>query len=138
LLTSGACALIHYVGYVDQETGDLTFSEVDPKKGEPRTKDVDRMTADGFRRVVARCNPRLVVFGTCHALLTAVMLSRTTNVITANGFIEGKQVARWARLFYRLLARGERPTVAYETATAATSAPMFLLLRQDFRSQPNS
>ncbi|HZY86918.1 MAG TPA: hypothetical protein VFE78_18940, partial [Gemmataceae bacterium] len=137
-LTSGACALIHYVSYVDQETGHLTFSEVDQKSGESRTKEVDRMTAEGFRHLVAQCNPRLVVFGTCHALLLAAVLSRTTNVITANGFIEGKQVAQWARLFYRLLAKGERLTVAYETATATTSVQMILLLRQDFRFQPDS
>jgi hypothetical protein len=96
------------------------------------------MTAEGFRHLVAQSKPHLIVFGTCHALLLAAVVSRTTNVITANGFVRGEEVARWSVMFYKLLSQGKHLTVAYETATAVTRAPMILLLRQDFRFQMDS
>jgi hypothetical protein len=61
-----------------------------------------------------------------------VILCRKTSVITPDGFIAGKYVARWSTLFYRSLAEGAPLTVSYDRATRITAVPMSLLLHKGF------
>jgi hypothetical protein len=132
LLTQKGFSIIHVVGHVDRNNGDMIFSEINLKTERPLSSQVDRIDADGFSSLVVNANVHLVVLATCYSLLLAVRLSRYTNVVSPNGYVEGRDVARWSEYFYRLLSQGKPLSKAHEDATRITNVPMYLIIKRDF------
>lgn len=131
-------SIIHLVTYVSPKDGELIFSKLDKETAKPLTPTIDKMSADGLLSLIEINKPDLVVLGTCHALLLAAILSRSTNVIATDGVIRGPEVAKWSKLFYKLLSKGKTLSNAFDVATRNTRAPMYLIKIQDFKFEKSN
>ena len=92
----------------------------------------DRLTADGFAKLVELSNPLLVVLATCNALYTASRVSRFANVVAASGDIAVDVIVGWQKAFYGGLGAGQSLFNSYELANAVSTAPVVLHLKKDF------
>src|ERR1043165_6459699 len=117
LFTREKINILHIVGHVNRDTGDMIFSDINLKTEKQILGPIDRIDADGFSALVVNADVRLVVLATCFSLLLAVRLARYTNVISPNGYVSGTEIARWSEYFYRLLAQGKPLSKAHEDAT---------------------
>lgn len=124
--------IVHLVGYVDQETGDLYFSDVDPRTKAP-LEPVSKIRAAGLAKMIEIANVKLTVLATCNALALAAQLARVTNVVSAASEINCSLLIDWSRYFYDLLARGRTLSQAFDVAKAATDASLVLVSQKEFR-----
>jgi len=131
LLTTQRFDIIHLVLAVDADTGDLLFSPIDYTTYKPKTRKVDRMSAEGFANLVVESQTRLVVLATCNALSLAVEVARITNMIATNIEINGEVAAEWGQCFYDLLAAGYPLYKAFDITKTNISTPMRLIRQRD-------
>jgi hypothetical protein len=132
LLTTARWDIIHLVAAVNADTGELIFSQIDPRTYQPHSSvDEDKMAPEEFAALLSEAQTRLVVLATRNALLLAVEVGRATNMIGTNIEISGKAMALWAEVFYDLLARGYPLFRAYELTKASARAPMKLVRHDD-------
>jgi hypothetical protein len=111
--------MLHLVGYVDQETGDLYFSDIDVGTKTP-IEPSSKIRAPGLAKMVEIADVKLTVLATCNALALAAQLARVTNVVAAGSEIKCDLIVDWSRYFYDLLARGRTLSQAFDVAKAAT------------------
>jgi hypothetical protein len=128
-LTRGEFAIVHVSAYVCPRTGDLYFSDVDPKTGASIAAEVDRISADALAELCRMANTRLVVVGSCDSLVLAASLIEVANVVAARDMVSARMMAAWVDVFYRTLPRQSLST-AFNFAVKASGAPMRLLGRQ--------
>jgi hypothetical protein len=124
--------IIHLVGYVHQETGDLYFSDIDPGTKTP-VEPSSKIRAAGLAKMVEIANVKLTVLATCNALALAAQLARVTNVVAAASEIKCDLIIDWSRYFYDMLARGRSLSQAFDVAKAATDASLVLVNKKEFR-----
>jgi hypothetical protein len=133
LLTTGRFDIMHLVLPVHRDTGDLFFSPFDYQAQRPKTSQVDRMSPPGLSSLVELGQVQLVVLATCDALVTAVEVAQTANMISTDAEISGEEVRNWAACFYELLGNGMPLFKAFAvTKTQVEDVPMRIIRKQDF------
>ena len=84
---------------------------------------------------------QLLVLATCDALVTAVEVAQTANMISTDADIAGEEAERWERCFYEFLASGIPLFQAFAlTKEQVADVPMRIIRKQDvvFRKVPTS
>lgn len=119
-MTTRKYAIVHLVGYVDTQTGNLSFS------------DTDVLRPDGFAKLIELASSLVVVIASCDSVQLGARLARVTSMIAATSVVMTTDIAAWADCFYRLLAKGQPLSKAYDIASSTTNAPMVLMLKREF------
>ena len=118
-LSSHSFEIVHFLGYVHPQSGDLRFS------------DNEFLSPDGFLKLLELCKAKLAFLSTCNSLFLAAKLAPYVNVVAASGTLEIKKMVVWQGCFYDLLSRGHSLSESYEVAQATTNVPMVLLMKRD-------
>ena len=137
-MSTGQFDIIHLVLPVNRDTGDLYFSPFNYVEQRPVTPEVDRMSPSGLSSLIELGNSQLVVLATCDALVTAVEVAQTANMISTDAVITGKETERWAACFYGFLASGMPLFKAFEiTKKQEEDVPMRIIRKQDLLVRTN-
>ena len=129
LLMSERVAIVHIAAYVCPRSGELYFSEVDPKTGESNSDTPDVMSADGFAHLLRMAGTRLAVISSCDSLALATTLLPVTNVIAPRDMVSARAMAVWLETFYRAL-QSQPLGDACDLAGKVSGAPMLLIGQQ--------
>jgi hypothetical protein len=129
-LTTERFDIIHLVTAVDPETGSLIFDPVDPATRLPAAG-ADTMTPSAFAALLVETQARLVVLGTCKALLLAVEVATVANMAASDQDITGEDAAAWEDCFYGLLVKGKSVFKAFELVKAQRRTPIRAVRHQD-------
>jgi hypothetical protein len=107
--------------YVDQQTGQVVFSEN------------DRMNADGFAELVILTRARLVILAVCNSLTLAAVISRLAkvNVIAAASFVTVADFVSWEGTFFSVLAQKSPVSQAFDIACRVSGLQLDLMLKAD-------
>lgn len=141
LLSKQRFDIMHLVLPVDRDTGDLYFSTYDYEAQQPLASPVDRMSPPGLSSLVELGQVQLVVLATCDALVTAVEVAQTANMVSTDAEITGVRAERWAKCFYEFLGNGIPLFRAFAlTKGQVEDVPMRIIRKQDvvFRNVPTS
>jgi hypothetical protein len=136
LLTNQKFEIVHLVLPVDEKTGDLIFSPVDPMTCKPATPSPELMSPGGFANLLIESQTRLVVLATCNALLLAVEVAHVTNMAASEAKITGEQAAEWGECFSGLLAQGKSLHKAFDLTKSQMSAPIRAIRHRDVAFAP--
>jgi hypothetical protein len=132
LLSKQRFDIMHLVLPVQRETGDLYFSPFDYEMQWPTTSSIDRMSPAAVSSLVELGQVQLVVLSTCDALVTAVEVAQTANMISTDAMITGMQSERWGKCFYEFLADGIPLFQAFAlTKSQVEDVPMRIIRKQD-------
>ncbi len=123
-LSSHSFEIVHFLGFVHPQSGDLRFSEN------------ESLSPDGFLKLLELCGAKLVFLATCDSLFLAAKLAPYVNVVAASGSVETERIVVWQECFYDLLSRGHALSESYEVAQATTNVPMVLLMKRDMVMEP--
>jgi len=126
LLVENRFNIIHVACYVCPITGDLIFSEVEPRTKHDVSGRPDYLEVDTFVRLVMEAGASLVVLPNNEALPLVAKLLPVTNVVFALDPIDLKTLASWMQDFYLMLSRGYSLSDACRKAFAQHQAPMNL------------
>lgn len=118
-LSSHSFEIVHFLGYVHPQSGDLRFSEN------------ESLSPDGFLKLLELCGAKLAFLATCDSLFLAAKLAPYVNVVAASGTVQTERMVVWQGCFYDLLSRGHALSESYEVAQATTDVPMVLLMKRD-------
>jgi hypothetical protein len=118
-LSTNTFEIVHFLGFVDSQTGDLRFA------------DNETLSPEGFLKLLELCGAKLAFLATCDSLYLAAKLAPFVNVVAASGTVETKRMVVWQDCFYGLLSRGNPLSEAYEVAQTTTDVPMVLLMKRD-------
>ena len=136
-LTHQRFDMIHIAAYVCPRSGDLYFSDVNPRTGERLGSGADYISADDVRALCIKAQTRLVVIASCDSLALATMLVRDMNVIAAPDLVganmmmvSANMMSAWIGTFYETLPT-ESLSIAFDLAIKASGAPMRLLSQKD-------
>lgn len=130
VLTHQRFEMIHISAYVCPRSGDLYFSEVNPRTGEKIGSNRDYISADDVRALCIKAKTRLVVIGSCDSLALATTLVRDMNVIAARDMVSTNMMSAWIATFYETLTT-ESLSSAFDLAIKASGAPMRLLSQKE-------
>lgn len=126
LLVENRFDIIHVATYLCPRSGDLIFSEVDPRTKADLSGKPDYLEVGGFVRLVREAGASLVVLPNNEALPLVAKLLPVTNVVFALDPIDLKTLANWIQDFYLLLSKGYSLSDACRKAFAQHQAPMNL------------
>ena len=126
LLVENRFNIIHVASYVCPLTGDLIFSEVEPKTKKDVSGKPDYLEAETFVRLVMEAGASLVVLPNNEALPLVAKLLPVTNVVFALDPIDVKTLANWIQDFYLMLSKGYSLSDACRKAFAQHQVPMNL------------
>jgi hypothetical protein len=126
LLAENRFDIIHVAAYVCPVSGDLIFSEVDPRTKKDVTGNPDYLEIDTFVHLVVEARASLVVLPNNEALPLVAKLLPITNVVFALDPIDLKTLANWIQDFYLMLSKGYPLSDACRKAFAQHQAPMNL------------
>jgi hypothetical protein len=126
LLAENRFDIIHVAAYVCPLTGDLIFSEVNPKTKADVSGKPDYLEVGTFVRLVMEAKASLVVLPNNEALPLVAKLLPVTNVVFALDPIDLKTLANWIQDFYLMLSKGYTLSDACRKAFAQHQAPMNL------------
>lgn len=126
LLAENHFDIIHVASYVCPVSGDLIFSEVDPKTKADIGGKPDYLEIETFVRLVSEAGASLVVLPNNEALPLVAKLLPVTNVVFALDPIDLKTLANWIQDFYLMLSKGYSLSDACRKAFAQHQAPMNL------------
>jgi hypothetical protein len=126
LLVENRFDIIHVAAYVCPRSGDLIFSEVDPRTKKDVGGKPDYLEIDTFVRLVMEAGASLVVLPNNEALPLVAKLLPVTNVVFALDPIDLKTLANWIQDFYLMLSKGYSLSDACRKAFAQYQAPMNL------------
>jgi hypothetical protein len=126
LLVENRFDIIHIASYICPISGDLIFSEVNPKTRADASGKPDYLEVDAFVDLVKETGASLVVLPNNEALPLVAKLLPVTNVVFAYDPIDLKTLANWIRDFYLMLAKGYSLSDACRKAFAQHQAPMNL------------
>jgi hypothetical protein len=136
VLSNQQVDLIHIISFVDPQTGSLVLSNINLQTSLPVGGSIDRLSANGFAKLVEISGARLVVLASCDSLRLGAQLARVTNMVAAYSTVQTDEIVEWERCFYRILSRGHTLMKAYDVSTAASEAPMCLMLKKDMAFAP--
>lgn len=122
LLTSQRFDIIHLVLEVDSLSGDLLFTPVNETVDK-----TDKMSAEGFAKLVVESQTGLIVLATCHALSLAVEVANITNMVGTNIDLTVDQAIEWGECFYDLLANGTPLYKAFDITKENVNVPLRLI-----------
>lgn len=123
--------IIHLVLFLNTESGDLVFNDINLENQENQTDLVDSLSIEAFASLIQMSKTSLVVFATCYSLLPTLKLSRHTNLITTTQSIEVNRLISWEKCFYEMIGRGSPLSSSFDIATMTTKAPMQLIMKND-------
>jgi hypothetical protein len=126
LLAENRFDIIHVAAYVCPLSGDLIFSEVDPRTKKDVGGNPDYLEIDTFVHLVTEAGASLVVLPNNEALPLVAKLLPITNVVFALDPIDLKTLANWIQDFYLMLSKGYPLSDACRKAFALHQAPMNL------------
>jgi hypothetical protein len=126
LLVENRFDIIHVASYVCPLSGDLIFSEVDPRTKADVSGKPDYLEIETFVRLVMEAGASLVVLPNNEALPLVAKLLPVTNVVFALDPIDLKTLANWIQDFYLMLSKGYSLSDACRKAFAQHQAPMNL------------
>lgn len=126
LLVENHFDIIHVASYICPRSGDLIFSEVDPRTKKDVSGKPDYLEIDTFVRLVMEAGTSLVVLPNNEALPLVAKLLPVTNVVFALDPIDLKTLANWIQEFYLMLSKGYSLSDACRKAFAQHQAPMNL------------
>lgn len=126
LLVKSRFDIIHVATYICPVSGDLIFSEVDPKTKKDLSGKPDNLSADLFVAQVKETSASLVVLPNNEALPLVAKLLPVTNVVFAQEPIDVKTFSNWIRDFYLMLSEGYSLSDACRKAFAKHQVPMNL------------
>jgi hypothetical protein len=126
LLVENRFDIIHVAAYICPSSGDLIFSEVDPKTKKDISGKPDYLEIETFVHLVMEAGASLVVLPNNEALPLVAKLLPVTNVVFALDPIDLKTLANWIQDFYLMLSRGYSLSDACRKAFAQHQVPMNL------------
>lgn len=126
LLVENRFDIIHVATYVCPLSGDLIFSEVDPKTKKDVGGKPDYLEVEPFVSLVKEAGASLVVLPNNEALPLVAKLLPVTNVVFALDPIDLKTLANWIQEFYLMLSKGYSLSDACRKAFAQHQAAMNL------------
>jgi hypothetical protein len=126
LLVENHFDIVHVASYICPISGDLIFSEVDPRTKKDVSGKPDYLEIDTFVRLVMEAGASLVVLPNNEALPLVAKLLPVTNVVFALEPIDLKTLANWIQDFYLMLSKGYSLSDACRKAFAQHQAPMNL------------
>ncbi len=126
LLVENRFDIVHVASYICPLSGDLIFSEVDPRTKRDVSGKPDYLEIDAFVRLVMETGASLVVLPNNEALPLVAKLLPVTNVVFALDPIDLKTLANWIQDFYLMLSRGYSLSDACRKAFAQHQVPMNL------------
>jgi hypothetical protein len=126
LLAEHPFDIIHIATYLCPISGNLIFSEVDPKTKKDVSGNPDNLEAETLVRLVKEAGASLVVLPNNEALALVAKLLPVTNVVFALEPIDLKTLATWIKEFYLMLSKGYSLSDACRKAFAEHQAPMNL------------
>lgn len=134
LLRDKPYCIVHLVTAVERRTGDLIFSEVDCKTGDPVDSRPDRLSPRSFADQLRRTgNTDLVFLATCWGLFLGVEVARVTNMVATHISIYDRQVIKWAEYFYHYLGSGDSLFDAADaTISQIPQVPLRLIPHHNF------
>jgi hypothetical protein len=127
--------IIHVASYICPRSGDLIFSEVDPRSRTDVSGMPDDLEVQSFVDLVKEAGASLVVLPNNEALPLVAKLLPVTNVVFAHDPVDVKTLASWISDFYRMLAEGYSLSDACRKAFAQHQAPMTLYPQLPANSQ---
>jgi hypothetical protein len=126
LLVENRFDIIHVASFICPLSGDLIFSEVDPRTKKDISGKPDYLEIETFVRLVMEAGASLVVLPNNEALPLVAKLLPVTNVVFALDPIDLKTLANWIKDFYLMLSKGYSLSDACRKAFAQHQAPMNL------------
>jgi hypothetical protein len=126
LLAENRFDIIHVASYICPLSGDLIFSEVNPKTKADVSGKPDYLEVGTFVRLVLEAGASLVVLPNNEALPLVAKLLPVTNVVFALDPVDLKTLANWIQDFYPMLSEGYNLSDACRKAFALHQAPMYL------------
>jgi len=118
-LSTNRFDIVHFLGFVHPQTGELKFSET------------ESLSPNGMLKLLELCGAKLAFLATCDSVFLAARLAPKVNVVAASGNVETERMVIWEECFYELLARGHSLSEAYAVAQETTDVPMVLLMKRD-------
>jgi TIR domain len=132
LLSKQRFDIMHLVLPVHRDSGDLYFSSFNYEVQQPATSEIDRMSPPALSSLVELGQVQLVVLATCDALVTAVEVAQTANMISTDAEITGVDAERWEKCFYEFLGNGIPLFQAFAlTKKQVEEVPMRIIRKQD-------
>ncbi|MEO8630600.1 MAG: TIR domain-containing protein [Betaproteobacteria bacterium] len=121
--------IVHIAAFICPRSGDLYFSDVDLKTGDPAEESIDRLTADAFAALLKMARTQLVIITSCDSISLAATVIGVAHVVAARDMVSAKMMAAWVESFYAMLPK--RPlSEALDFALKASGAPMRLYAKQ--------
>lgn len=91
----------------------------------------NRIPADGLVKLLEAASTSLLVLACCNSVPLAARLSSRINMVAASGNLYVEPFVEWTRIFYRLLAAGQRLSHAFNLAESTVNLPLSIILHQD-------
>ena len=134
ILTEQQFDILHILAYV-AKNGDLVLSNYDPEeKKEQKTN--EKISAEGFAKLIEVSNISLVVLATCDSLPLAASLNRKTNLVAAMDVVQIDEIIEWEDCFYGFLSKGFSVAKSFELSKSLHTLPMILIPSIDIAFAP--
>jgi hypothetical protein len=121
--------IVHIAAYVCARSGDLYFSEVDPRTGAKKSNHPDVLDAESLAKLFRFAKVKLAVVGSCDSMALAATLTTVCHVIAARDIVSPLMMATWVETFYQSLASSSL-LEALRDAEDVSRAPMRFYGRQ--------
>ncbi len=129
--------IIHIRAFTNPQSGDIYFSDIDFKTGNPLSDDPDCMSAEAFSKLIEFGQTHLVILATCDSIVLAAKLARVTNMIGATGWVQIQDFIEWEKPFFKCLTGGMSLYNSYDFAKSLMSrSPMLLIANKDVAFAP--
>lgn len=96
--------IVHIAAYVCPRSGDLYFSDVDPRTGASLSDEHDVLDAESLARLFRFAKVKLAVVGSCDSMALAATLTTVCHVIAARDIVSSVMMASWVETFYKSLS----------------------------------
>ena len=134
ILTEQKFDILHILAHV-LKNGDLLLSSYAPEKKEPEITS-EKISAEGFAKLIEVSNISLVVLATCDSLPLAASLNRKTNLVAAMDLIGIDEMVEWEDCFYGFLSKGFSISKSFELSKSLHTLPMILIPSTDLAFAP--
>ena len=96
--------IVHIAAYVCPRSGNLYFSDVDPRTGAGLNDEHDILDAESLAKLFRFAKVKLAVVGSCDSMALAATLTTVCHVIAARDMASAVMMASWVETFYKSLS----------------------------------